>query len=47
MTTDPIIEEIHNIRDEYAKQFNYNLLEIFNDLKEQEKKVENNLYPCL
>jgi hypothetical protein len=38
MLTDPIIEEIHKIRDEHAKKFNYNLSEIFNDLKEQEKR---------
>lgn len=38
MLTDSIIEEIHKIRDEHAKKFNYNLTEIFNDLKEQEKK---------
>ncbi len=38
MKTDPIIEEIHRIRQEHAEKFNYNLSEIFNDLKEQEKK---------
>ena len=38
MLKDPIIEEIHKIREEHAKKFNYNLLAIFNDLKEQEKK---------
>jgi len=38
MKNDPIIEEIHRIRQEHAEQFNYNISEIFNDLKEQEKK---------
>jgi hypothetical protein len=38
MKTDPIIEEIHRIRQEHAEKFNYNLSAIFNDLKEQEKK---------
>jgi hypothetical protein len=38
MLKDPIIEEIHKIREEHARKFNYNLSEIFNDLKEQERK---------
>jgi len=38
MLTDPIIEEIHKIREEHARKFNYNLSAIFSDLKEQEKK---------
>lgn len=38
MLTDSIIKEIHKIREEHAKKFNYNLIEIFNDLKEQEWK---------
>jgi hypothetical protein len=38
MLKDPIIEEIHKIREEHAKKFNYNLSAIFSDLKEQEKK---------
>ncbi|MBF0121088.1 MAG: hypothetical protein HQK79_19835 [Desulfobacterales bacterium] len=38
MQSDTIIQEIHKIRQEHAKKFNYNLFEIFNDLKEQEKK---------
>lgn len=38
MKTDPIIEEIHKIRQEHAEKFNYNISAIFNDVKEQEKK---------
>lgn len=38
MWRDPIIEELHQIRDEQAKKFNYDLRAIFNDLKEQEKR---------
>jgi len=38
MQSDSIIDKIHRIRQEHAKQFNYNLLEIPNNLKEQEKK---------
>jgi hypothetical protein len=38
MKTDPIIEEIHRIRQEHAEKFGYNLSAIFDDLKKQEKK---------
>ncbi len=38
MKTDPIIKEIHKIRQEHAKRFNYDLEAIVNDLKKQEKK---------
>ncbi len=38
MHTDPIVDEIHGIRREHAEKFNYNLLEIFDDLKKQEKR---------
>jgi len=34
----PIIEEIHKIRQEHAKKFNYDLQKISDDLKEQELK---------
>jgi hypothetical protein len=32
MWKDPIIEELQQIREEYAKQFNYDLRAIFADL---------------
>jgi hypothetical protein len=35
---DPVVEEVRQLRDEYAKQFNYDLEAIYRDLKEQEKK---------
>lgn len=38
MWSDPIVAEIHAIREAYAKRFNYDLDAIFRDLKEQEKK---------
>lgn len=38
MKTDPIIEEIHRVRREHAEKFNYNMSEIFSDLKKQEKQ---------
>ncbi len=38
MWKDPIIEEIHRIRQEHAQKFNYDLQKNFEDLKEQELK---------
>lgn len=38
MWKDPIIEEIHKIREEHAKKFDYDLDKIFADLKKQEFK---------
>lgn len=37
MKNNPIVEEVHQIRDEYAAQFNYDLLALFQDLKRQEQ----------
>jgi hypothetical protein len=42
MATDPIVEEVRNIRDAYARKFNYDLEAIFRDLKEQEKRSGRN-----
>lgn len=36
MWTDEIVEEIHQIREEYAKSFNYDLDAIFADLRKKE-----------
>ncbi len=36
MWTDEIVEEIHRIRDEYAKSFNYDLDAIFTDLRKKQ-----------
>jgi len=36
MWQDPIVEEIHRIRDEYAKKFNYDLHEICEDLRKKQ-----------
>ena len=36
MWTDKIVEEIHRIREEYAKSFNYDLDAIFADLRKKE-----------
>jgi hypothetical protein len=36
MWTDPIIKELHTIREEHAKTFHYDLKAIVEDLKKQE-----------
>jgi hypothetical protein len=48
MKNDPIVEEIRQIRDEYAAQFNYDLFALFQDLKRQEQlnpKIHHRLTP--
>ena len=38
MCRDPIVAEVHRIREEYAAKFNYDLDAIFRDLCEKERK---------
>ena len=38
MKNDPIVEEIHNIREAYAARFNFDLRAIFIDLKAKERQ---------
>jgi hypothetical protein len=38
MWNDPIVEETRKLRDEYARQFKYDLRAILKDLQEKEKK---------
>lgn len=38
MYTDPIVEEVRRVREEYAKQFNYDAHAIAEDLRKQEKQ---------
>lgn len=38
MTNDPIIEELHRIREEYAASFNYDLDAIVADLRAKQEK---------
>ncbi len=38
MVSDSIIKEVRQIREAYARQFNYDLKAIHRDLKEQEKR---------
>lgn len=36
MTKDPIVEEVRKVRDEYAKQFGYDLDAIVRDLQQKQ-----------
>jgi len=38
MWKDEIVEEIHRIREEYAKSFNYDLNAIFTDLRKKQEE---------
>lgn len=38
---DPIIEEIHKFREEYAKRFNYDIDAIFDDIQSKQAKRPN------
>jgi hypothetical protein len=38
MIRDPIIDEIHKAREEYAKQFNYDLKAIGEDLRRRQQE---------
>jgi hypothetical protein len=48
MFNDPIIEEIRQAREAHAAKFNYNLVAIYQDIKEQERKSGKTLvsYPA-
>lgn len=39
MISDPIVEEVRQIRDQHAARFNYDLKAIVADLRKQEKKA--------
>jgi hypothetical protein len=41
MRKDPIVEEIHRIRREHAKRFNYDLNAIFADIRKREADRKN------
>lgn len=43
MWEDPIVEEIHKIREEHARKLNFDLQAIYNDVKAQEKKSERRI----
>jgi hypothetical protein len=43
---DPIVEEVRQTRDAYAKQFNYDLDAIYRDLKAKESQNRQRVVPC-
>ncbi len=43
MWKDPIIEELHQIREEHAKKFNNDFKAIFDDLKRQEQNSQKKI----
>ena len=43
MFKDPYIEELHKIREDYARRFEYDLAAIFRDLKKKEKQHKDRL----
>ena len=42
--TDPIIDELYQIRQDYALQFNYDLEAIYRDLKEKQAQSQQPVY---
>ncbi len=40
MERDPILEELHRVRAEYAARFNYDLRAMYRDLKAREERGE-------
>ena len=40
MDKDPILEELHRVREEYAARFDYDLRAIYRDLKAREERGE-------
>ena len=40
MAKDPILEEIHRVREEYAEGFKYDLRAMYRDLKAREERGE-------
>lgn len=43
---DPIVEELHTVRDAYAQQFNYDLDAIYRALKAKERQSKQRVVPC-
>jgi hypothetical protein len=38
MTRDPVVDEVRKAREEYAKQFNYDLDAMFDDLERRQRE---------
>jgi hypothetical protein len=46
MDSDPILREVHRMKDQCARQFDYDVAKIFEHLREQAKKhPERMVYP--
>jgi hypothetical protein len=43
MWKDPIIEEIRQLREQYASQFNYDFENIFQDIQKRQDKMDKKL----
>jgi len=43
---DPIVEAVRQVRDAYAKRFNYDLDVIYRDLKEKERRSGRVVVSC-
>ena len=43
MAADPVVQEVREIRDKYARRFNYDLDAIFDDLKHREARFGDKL----
>ena len=43
---DPIVEEVREVRDAYAKRFNYDLDAIYRYLKAKERRSGRVVVPC-
>ncbi|RKZ82586.1 MAG: hypothetical protein DRR19_20410 [Candidatus Parabeggiatoa sp. nov. 1] len=43
MWKDPIVEEIHRLRDQYASQFNYDIDLIFKDIQKRQTQLGKKL----
>ena len=41
MMKDPIVEEIHRVREAHARKFNYDLHAMFEDVRQREAKRDN------
>lgn len=46
MFKDPIVDEVHRIREENCKKFNYDLREIYKDIKNKEKEHKKRIIPA-
>lgn len=43
MQDDPVVKEVRKAREEYAKQFNYDIDAIYHDLKKQEDESDQEM----